>query len=170
MKKNLISALALACAAAFVPAQAAVTLIAKTTLDPNGADLSGLNYTLENGQPANLLGGLGSGLAWAGGNTFVSVPDRGPNATVWNVDLDNTTSWVPRFHTLALSLSNTADGNLPMTLAAQLTGTTLLYSRDALVYGPAVPPDNTKKRHYFSGRSDNFDAATDSLSALDARF
>src|SRR5215813_8708535 len=121
MQKNLISALALACAAVLAPAQpaqAAVTLIAKTTLDPNGSDLSGLAGMLENGQPANLLGGLGSGMAWAGGNTFLMIPDRGPNATAWNVDLDNTTTWVPRFDTLTLSLSNVADGNLPMTLSA----------------------------------------------------
>lgn len=171
MQKNIVSALALAlaCAAACLPAQAAVTLIAKGSLDPTGADLSGLNYTLENGLPANLLGGTGSGLAWAGGSSFLSVPDRGPNATVWNADIDNTTSWVPRFHTLTMALTPVADGNLPFTLAPQLTATTLLYSRDALVYGAAQPPINRKGHAYFSGRSDNFDAATDSLSPLDAR-
>ncbi len=54
MHKNIVSALALACAAACMPVQAAVTLIAKGTLDPNGADLSGLTYTGERpaGQPA----------------------------------------------------------------------------------------------------------------------
>lgn len=169
-KKNILSALALACAAAVVPAQAAVTLIAKGTLPGDASDLSGLTHTLENGAPANLLGGLGSGLAWAGGNTFLAVPDRGPNAAVWNAAVDNTTSWVPRFDTLTLTLEPVADGNLPFTLTPQLTGTTLLYSRDALVYGPAVPPNNRKGHQYFSGRSDNFAAGTDSLSPLDARF
>ena len=33
---------------------------------------------LENGVPGNRLGGLGSGLAYAGGNTFLALPDRGP--------------------------------------------------------------------------------------------
>ena len=42
------------------------------------ADLSGLNNTLENGAAANLLGGLGSGIAYASGNTFLALPDRGP--------------------------------------------------------------------------------------------
>jgi hypothetical protein len=36
---------------------------------PN-ADLSGLDHTLENGVAANLLGGFGSGIAWASGNTL----------------------------------------------------------------------------------------------------
>jgi hypothetical protein len=167
--KGLPCALALACAAAFAPASnAAVTLVAKATVDPNGRDLSGLNYALENGAPAHLLGGLGSGLAWAGGNTFLMIPDRGPNAVAWNVEVDNTTSWIPRFHTMTLALSATADGNLPLTLSATLDGTALLYTRDALNYGPVQPPINTKSRHYFSGRSDNFDAV-DSLSPADAR-
>jgi hypothetical protein len=34
----------------------------------------------ENGVAGNLLGGMGSGLAYAGGNTFIALPDRGPNA------------------------------------------------------------------------------------------
>jgi hypothetical protein len=66
-------------------ASATITLIADGTLTDSAAghlaDLSGLTGTLENGLPANLLGGLGSGIAYAGGNTFLAVPDRGPNAT-----------------------------------------------------------------------------------------
>lgn len=169
--KGLLCALALASAAAFAPASnAAVTLVARTTLDPNGSDLSGLDYGLENGVRANLLGGLGSGLAWAGGKTFLMVPDRGPNAVAWNADVDDTTSWIPRFHTLTLDLSAVADGNLPLTLSASLGGTTLLYSRDSLTYGAVQPPVNTKSKHYFSGRSDNFEAGVDSLNPTDARF
>src|SRR4051812_45063557 len=62
------------------PASATITLIADGTLTgsaagPN-ADLSGLTGTLQNGLPANLLGGLGSGLAYAGGSTFLAVPER----------------------------------------------------------------------------------------------
>ncbi|WP_374565896.1 esterase-like activity of phytase family protein [Ideonella sp.] len=169
LNKTIVGAVALACAAVFAPAHAAVTLIAKGSLPGDGSDLSGLTHTLENGVPANLLGGLGSGLAWAGGNTFVAIPDRGPNATTWNDFVDNTTNWVPRFDTLTLALSPVADGALPFTLTPQLTGTTLLYAREALVYGPAVPPNNHKGVRYFSGRSDNFDGDTGSLSPMDAR-
>lgn len=45
-----------------------VKLIAKGALTESSAglfaDLSGLDYNLENGAPANLLGGLGSALTW----------------------------------------------------------------------------------------------------------
>lgn len=172
-KKSVLAALTVAAAAALAalsPAHAAVTLIAKGSLPGDAADLSGLNYALENGAPANLAGGLGSALAWAGGTTFLALPDRGPNAAVWDAAIDNTTSWVPRFHTMTLALQPVADGALPFTLQARIDGTTLLYSRDTLTYGPAVPPVNTPAKHYFSGRSDNFNPATDSLDPADARF
>jgi hypothetical protein len=35
---------------------------------------------LENGIPGNRLGGVGSSLTHAGGNLFLALPDRGPNA------------------------------------------------------------------------------------------
>jgi Esterase-like activity of phytase len=162
------SLLALACATLFASAQAAPTLIARGQLPGDATDLSGLTGALENGAPANLLGGLGSALAWAGGDTFLALPDRGPNAVVWNAAVDNTTSWIPRFHTLTLALSANPAGPLPYTLTPALTGTTLLWSRDALHYGSAVPPINTAKRHFFSGRSDNFGSG-DSLNPLQAR-
>jgi len=158
----------LALAALLASAQATPTLIARGSLPGDGADLSGLTGTLENGAPANLLGGLGSALAWAGGHTFLALPDRGPNATAWNAAVDNTTSWIPRFHTLTLALSANPAGPLPFTLTPTLTGTTLLWSRDALHYGPAVPPVNTRRQHFFSGRSDNFGSG-DSLDPLHAR-
>ena len=86
--------LMLASSLAAPPASATITLIADGTLTgsaagPN-ADLSGLTETLGNGLPANLLGGLGSGIAYAGGNTYLAVPDRGPNAT--EVDPDHQTA------------------------------------------------------------------------------
>ena len=64
------------------------------------ADLSGLNNTLENGAAANLLGGLGSGLAYASGNTFLALPDRGPNAVSFDSLIDDTVTYIPRFHTI----------------------------------------------------------------------
>ena len=47
---------------------------------------------LENGIPGNRLGGLGSGLAYAGGTTFLALPDRGPNAKPYNSNVDDTVS------------------------------------------------------------------------------
>ena len=152
-------ALALLIAGAFAlpAAHAGIDLIAQGSLSGFASDFSGLNAPLENGVAGNLLGGLGSGLAWAGGNTFVALPDRGPNATSWNSALDNTTSYVARFQTLQLSLSPSG-GALPYTLTPTLTGTTLLSSPTALNYGAATPSINSAGKFYFSGRSDNFAA------------
>ncbi|MBG6081813.1 esterase-like activity of phytase family protein [Rubrivivax gelatinosus] len=155
----------------------AVDLIAIGSLPGNGSDFSGQSAPLENGQRGDLLGGLGSGLTWAGGSTFLALPDRGPNAVAWNSAVDDTTSYIPRFHTLSLALSATPDTKtgLPFTLTPTLLGTTLLYSRTALAYGGtaggfgAVPAANGANRFYFSGRSDNFNPATTSADSSDAR-
>ena len=59
--------LLLAATLAAPPASATITLIVDGTLTDSAAghlaDLSGLTGTLENGAPANLFGGLGSGIA-----------------------------------------------------------------------------------------------------------
>lgn len=144
-------------------------LIGMGSLSGSLSDLSGLNYNLESGLAANLLGGLGSGLAWAGGNTFLALPDRGPNANDWGAaSLDNTTSFISRFHTLQLSLVASAPGAaLPYTLTPTLQSTTLLSSTTTLNYGPVAPTLTgivnsstltTGSTQYFSGRSDNFAA------------
>lgn len=144
-------------------------LIGMGSLSGSLSDLSGLNYNLESGLAANLLGGLGSGLAWAGGNTFLALPDRGPNANDWGApNLDNTTSYISRFHTLQLNLvANAAGSALPYTLAPTLQSTTLLSSPTALNYGPVAPTLTglvnsstltAGSTQYFSGRSDNFGA------------
>ena len=144
-------------------------LIGMGNLSGSLSDLSGLNYNLESGLAANLLGGLGSGLAWAGGNTFLALPDRGPNANDWGApQLDNTTSFISRFHTLQLDLVASAPGSaLPYTIAPTLQATTLLSSTTALNYGPKAPTLNgivdsstlaAGSKNYFSGRSDNFAA------------
>ena len=107
-QKTLLSVL-LSAALATTAAQAAPTLIAIGTLTGT-ADLSGLTGNLENGLAGNILGGMGSGLTWAGGNTFLATPDRGPNATAYNPLVDDTTSYISRFQTLTLNLTATANG------------------------------------------------------------
>ena len=78
MRKPLffVSLIALSLLAATANAQ--VNLLAVGALTDSRAghytDLSGLTNTLENGVPANLLGGLGSGFAWASSNTFLALP------------------------------------------------------------------------------------------------
>ena len=95
---------------------------------------------LESGVAGNILGGVGSGLAYAGGNTFLALPDRGPNATPYNLLVDDTTSFIPRFQTFSLSLAPNPSydslivGSMPYILSPFLTDTTLLSSKTRLVY------------------------------------
>ena len=152
-------------------AQAQISLIAQGSISGFASDLSGLAGTLENGAAANLLGGLGSGLAWAGGNTFLTLPDRGPNAVGWNATVDDTASYIPRFSTLQLGLTASSGGALPFTMTPTLSSTTLLYSATPLAYSAtgAATLGNTAGRYYFSGRSDNFDATQGSTNPNNAR-
>jgi hypothetical protein len=176
MFRHSLSALALAAALATSTAQAAPVLLSVGTLGGT-VDASGLTGTLENGLAANILGGLGSGLAWAGGSTFIATPDRGPNATPYNSLVDDTTSYIARFQTLNLALTASTSGSLPFTLAPTLTGTTLLSSATALVYGTGTaaglpngaPAQNTATTQYFTGRSDNYDATQPSTNPNNAR-
>jgi hypothetical protein len=169
MKQHRLAALAIA-GASLVGSAHAVDLIAIGQLDPNARDLSGLSAPLENGVPGDLLGGIGSGLAWGGGSTFLAIPDRGPNAVPWNTLVDDTSSYVSRIQTFDLALAPVPAGDLPFTLTPTLKATTLLFSRDALNYGPVQPANNKRNHFYFDGRSDNFDPATNSGDSSDARF
>ena len=162
-------------------AHASVDLIAIGSISGSYEDLSvGTAAPLENGVPGNRLGGIGSGLAYAGCNRFIAVPDRGPNAVAYDSAIDDTTSYINRFHTLHLSLAaSDAGAALPFTLTPFLTRTTLLSSHTPLVYGSGAglgvgsgePALNAAHHtHYFTGRSDNFDPAQASTNPSDARF
>ena len=176
MSQKSILPLLIASLFATTAAQAAPTLIAIGTLGGT-SDLSGLTGRLENGLAANILGGLGSGLAWAGGNTFIATPDRGPNATAYNAGVDDTTSYIARYQTLTLNLTANASAGLPYMLTPTLTGTTLLSSATPLTYGSGTafglpngaPAQNTALSSYFTGRSDNFDATKTSTNPNNAR-
>ena len=143
---------------------------------------------LESGVPGNRLGGIGSGLAYAGGNTFLALPDRGPNATLFNPLVDDTTSYIPRVHTFNLSLAPSFDPatGLPFTLTPMLLDTMLLSSPSPLFYssgaglgfqidgvtpiGSGAPALNAVNHtFYFSGRSDNFDPALPSSNPNNGR-
>jgi hypothetical protein len=131
-------------------------------------DLSGLNYVLENGAAANLLGGLGSAITYDVGKKFLLLPDRGPNAVPSHPLIDDTVSYINRFHTISMDLDANPDGPLPFNLTARLQTTTLLWSATPLVYGTGaglgvgsgVPPSNDANHFFFTGRSDNFDTTT----------
>ena len=160
------------------PAFAGPSVIAVGSLSGSFSDLSGLSGTLENGATKSLLGGMGSGLAWAGGSTFLALPDRGPNASDYTggTAVDKTTSYIDRFHTVTLQLNQTASGSgFNYSLTPALNKTTLLYSATPLSYGSTsglpsgTPSENTANKFYFTGRSDGFGSGT-SLSASNARF
>jgi hypothetical protein len=151
---------------------AAPVWIALGELPSDGADKSpDTAALLENGVAGNLLGGVGSGLTHVSGQTFLSLPDRGPNAVEYNSDIDDTTSYVPRFQTLRLRLEKAAEGSaLPYMLETTLRKTTLLWSRQPLAYAAdGAPAINDRRHYYFSGRSDNFDPAEPSTSARNGR-
>ena len=166
-----------------LPIHAQITLLAVGTLTDSAAgsnaDLSGLTYKLENGSPANFLGGLGSGIAYASGNTFLALPDRGPNAIAYNSAIDDTASYINRFHTINMDLQSNPPGSTRLfTLTPTLESTTLFWSLTPLVYGngpefkapPGRPPINSTRQYYFTGRSDNFDPDRNSGDGNDARF
>src|SRR5580704_9764910 len=168
---------------AVASASAQVTLLAVGTLDQSRdgswVDVSGLTYNLENGVPANSLGGFGSAIAYAGGSTFLALPDRGPNAVEFDDAIDNTASYINRFHTVSMNLApNTSGSGLPFNLTPNLRATTLLWSLTPLVYGSGaglgvgsgVPPINNFFFHFFTGRSDNFNPNKNSGNPNDARF
>ena len=171
-KTRLISLLTAALALTLSLAQAQPALIAMGSLTESqagpDADLSGLTYLLENQAPANLLGGLGSAITYDAGKKFLLLPDRGPNATTYDTLIDNTASYVNRFHTIKMDLDANPAGPLPFTLSARLQTTTLLWSSGPLVYGTGtglgvgsgVPPINNANQFFFTGRSDNFDTAS----------
>jgi hypothetical protein len=173
--------LVLAAIVAAPSAHATVDLIAIGTLSGNTTDLSTATAPLlENGAAGNLLGGIGSGIAYAGCNTFLAVPDRGPNAVAYNAAVSDTASYINRFQTIAMALVPGAPGSaLPFDLTPALVATTLLHSAQPLDYGDGVlaglpdgvPALNSPNHtHYFTGRSDNFAGAALSTYALDARF
>jgi len=144
---------------------------------------------LESGVPGNRLGGVGSGLAYLGGTAFLALPDRGPNATAYNPLVDDTVSYINRFHTFNLSLAPIYDpaSGLPFTLTPMLLDTALLSSPTALTYstgaglgfqidgvtpiGSGAPALNdVNHTYYFTGRSDNFDPTRLSTYPNDGRF
>jgi Esterase-like activity of phytase len=151
---------AAACATAPMLSHANPDLIATASIPATYEDLN--NHTaapLENGVPGNRLGGLGSSIAYVGGDTFLLLPDRGPNALEYAASIDSTVSYINRFHTFNLRLlpttpsdagvqdSNTTPSavaglkapfdviGLPFILTPTLRATTLLWSRTPLNYG-----------------------------------
>src|SRR5262249_27319209 len=113
-------------AAPVLSAHAGVDLIATSSISGTYQDLSdATSGRLENGVPGNRVGGRGSAIAYAGDDTFVRLPDRGPNAVsgYGGTPIDNTVSYINRFETFSLRLLpntefNAAPGNSPAEVTA----------------------------------------------------
>ncbi|HEY6456705.1 MAG TPA: esterase-like activity of phytase family protein [Steroidobacteraceae bacterium] len=143
-------------------AYASPDLIAAASIPATYEDLNNQTAApLENGVPGNRLGGFGSSITYAGGDTFLMLPDRGPNAVEFASAIDSTVSYINRFHTFNLRLlpatpadegvqdSNTTPNpvsglkppfdvsGLPFILTPTLRATTLLWSPTPLSYGAA---------------------------------
>ncbi|HUO10520.1 MAG TPA: esterase-like activity of phytase family protein [Phycisphaerae bacterium] len=123
-------------------ASAAVTYIGDAIIPGNGTDLSGLPATiLEDGvSRQNELSGFGSGLAYAGGNTFYALADRGPNKVAYTggAAVDNTTSWDNRYQQFQINV--TPNGTMTngvyssYTVNATNSATTLLSNSQGVQY------------------------------------
>jgi hypothetical protein len=158
VKRSLLAATLAAIPA--LSAYASPDLIATSSIPATYEDLNDQTVPpLENSVPGNRLGGIGSSIAYAGGDTFLLLPDRGPNAVEWASSIDSTVSYINRFHTFNLRLlpvtpsdagvqdSNTtpnpvsgltppSDVNgLPFVLTPTPRATTLLWSPTPLTYG-----------------------------------
>lgn len=181
MRKTTLVSTCIATLLGTTAAHATVELIATSTVSGTYEDYSvETAAALESGVPGNKLGGMGSAIAYAGCNSFVALPDRGPNALVYNAAVDNTTSYIPRFQSLHLSLAPAdAGAPLPFVLTPFVTDTTLLSSLTPLYYGDGkafglpdgAPALNSRRKalYYFSGRSDNFDPQKSSTNPSNGR-
>lgn len=102
------------CLAALCPAQGAIEFIGKGTIPGSARDNLGLTDPIDaNGTPQNLMGGLGSGLAYTGsGNIYVAVPDRGP--------ADGASTYLDRFYRLRINIDPVAKTVTPTLLSTHL--------------------------------------------------
>lgn len=147
----LLAAVLLAIASA--PASAVPAYIGSGSLGGT-LDRSGLTGLLENGVPNAVLGAFGSAIAYTGqGSQYIVVPDRGPNAAPYNPAVDDTTSYVARFHTITLDVTRGAASGTGA-VAPTLLSTTLLSSPTPLV----GTPNPVAGPSYLTGLSSGFDA------------
>jgi hypothetical protein len=122
--------------APLAPAQGAISFIGKGSIPGSARDNLGLTDPIDaNGTPQNLLGGLGSGLAYTGfGNTYIATPDRGP--------ADGASTYLDRYYRLRIDINPVAKTVTPKLLSTHL-----------LSKGPAFPGQ------IFTGNAGAFDAA-----------
>ncbi len=97
-----------------VDAQAGISYLGKGSIPGSARDLLGLTDPIDaDGTPQNLMGGLGSALAYSGvGTVYVATPDRGP--------ADGASTYLDRFYRLNIAIDPVARTVTPTLLATQL--------------------------------------------------
>ncbi|MGH8200438.1 MAG: esterase-like activity of phytase family protein [Steroidobacteraceae bacterium] len=153
---------AVVAATTVLTAHADIQLIATSSISGSYQDVSSAtSATLENGVPGNRLGGMGSAIAYAGGDTFMMLPDRGPNAVsgYGGTNIDFTVSYINRVQTFTMRLLPNTDydptavssgsapfdsAGLPYIVTPYLRATTLLSSPAPLTYGPGGSQGTTE--------------------------
>jgi len=128
----------LACFSIFILAQSAsaeISLIGIGSIPGTARDQSGLTALLEDGvTPGNLVGGLGSAVAYSGRrNLYYATPDRGP--------ADGATTYKDRLYTLEIDVKKVAGDTYR--IDPKIVRTRLLRTRDGLLTGSAVAFDAT---------------------------
>jgi hypothetical protein len=133
---------------------AAATFLAVGTV--SGPDLLVHTGSLEDGSPENAMGGI-SAIAYAGsGNTYLLLPDRGPNAELYPGGelVDNTKSYINRFESVDIAVTYDSRKRSWHVLPV-LTATTPLRNATPLT-GSSL---NNSGKRYFTGLSSSIDVS-----------
>src|ERR1700761_5601300 len=115
-----------------------VRFIGAAQIPGTGTDKSGLKPTiLEDGvSPQNALNGFGSAIAYAGGNMFYALGDRGPNKVQYKggAAVDNTVSYPNRYQHFRVLVTADKTSATGFKVTATNTGTTLLKNAQGVQY------------------------------------
>jgi hypothetical protein len=136
VSRTLFAAAVLAGLVAASRADAEVKLLGTGLIPGTATDNSGLTRILEDGvTPENLIGGLGSAIAWTGDrDLYIATPDRGP--------ADGTTTYTDRAYLVRVRVRATHGGSYSVTPA--VLDTRLLQSERRRVFtGSAAAFDPT---------------------------
>ena len=124
-------------------ADAEVKLLGTGVIPGTATDNTGLTRTLEDGvTPENLIGGLGSAIAWTGvGDLYIATPDRGP--------ADGATTYSDRAYLVRVRVR--AAGNGSYSVTPWVLDTRLLKSErrrvftgSAAAFDPTNSPDSVR--------------------------
>ena len=107
--RTLFGAAILAGLVAAPRADAEVKLLGTGVIPGTATDNTGLTRTLEDGvTPENLIGGLGSAIAWTGvGDLYIATPDRGP--------ADGATTYSDRAYLVRVRVRDAGNGSYSVT-------------------------------------------------------